>query len=292
MKRVKITQALTNVDSASFQRYLNEINRIDLLSITEEIQLAKKIRGGDRAALERLVKANLRFVVSVAKKYEGMGMPLSDLVSEGNLGLMRAAESFDETRGFKFITYAVWWVRQAILFGMAEHLRLIRLPFNQKDNITALRRAQDILEQKLERAPSTAELSQYIKISEQAVKEQLRLDQRIASLDKPVEPQGNEEPGANLVDFIPAEQHYRPDENLEREDLSKEIKRILAKLLPKDQYILKGIFGIDQQLPLSLDQMSQELNRRRDCLKHVTLGSISRIKKIQQQQMPQISEYV
>jgi len=221
MRQLKITKSITNRESASLDKYLQEIGREELITAEEEVQLAKKIRDGDQSALEKLTRANLRFVVSVAKQYQNQGLSLPDLINEGNLGLIKAAKRFDETRGFKFISYAVWWIRQSILQALAEQSRIVRLPLNQVGSLNKINKAYSKLEQEFEREPSPEELSKILDLPEDKIMDTMKVSGRHVSMDAPFQ-QGEE---GSLVDVLVNHDSPRADGNLMSESLSKEIDR-------------------------------------------------------------------
>ena len=240
MRQLKITKSITNRESASLDKYLQEIGREELISVEEEVELAGRIRNGDRAALEKLTKSNLRFVVSVAKQYQNQGLSLPDLINEGNLGLIKAAEKFDETRGFKFISYAVWWIRQSILQALAEQSRIVRLPLNQVGSMNKINKAFQRFEQEHERKPSAEELAEMLDIPVDKIAETLKMSGRHVSVDAPfVEGEDN-----SLIDVMVNEDSPNADKGLIYESLSTEIDRALATLTPREADILRKFFGI------------------------------------------------
>lgn len=240
MRQLKITKSITNRESASLDKYLQEIGREELVSPEEEVELSQRIRKGDQKALEKLTRANLRFVVSVAKQYQNQGLSLPDLINEGNLGLIKAAEKFDETRGFKFISYAVWWIRQSILQALAEQSRIVRLPLNQVGSLNKINKALSQFEQKNERSPSNEELSEMIDIPQDKISDTLRVSGRHVSVDAPfVEGEDN-----SLLDVIPNDDSPMADRGLVNESLSTEIERSLQILTTREREIIKSFFGI------------------------------------------------
>ncbi len=242
MRQLKITRSITNRDSASLEKYLQEIGREKLLTIEEEVELARRIKEGDKAALEQLVRANLRFVVSVAKQYQNQGLELLDLINEGNLGLVSAAEKFDETRGFKFITYAVWWIRQSILKAIAEQSRIVRLPVNQIGQVNKIGKALHAFEQEHERRPNVEEIADATDIPEEKVAEALKHNAKHISMDAPIA--GGED--TNLLDVLTNNDAPLADNQLVLESLKAEIATALKVLNEREQYILKANFGIDE----------------------------------------------
>jgi len=239
MRQLKITKSITNRESASLDKYLQEIGREELLLPEEEVDLAQKIKKGDSDALERLTKANLRFVVSVAKQYQNQGLSLPDLINEGNLGLIRAAEKFDETRGFKFISYAVWWIRQAILQALAEQSRIVRLPLNQVGSLNKLNKAFSKFEQEFERNPTDEELALILELPKSKIKETLKIAGRQVSMDAPV---GNDNDDNSLKDLLANDELPETDNTLMNESLKTEIDRVLSTLSEREKDILKLFF--------------------------------------------------
>ena len=239
MRQLKITKSITNRESASLDKYLQEIGREELISVDEEVELAQRIKQGDREALEKLTRANLRFVVSVAKQYQNQGLSLPDLINEGNLGLMRAAEKFDETRGFKFISYAVWWIRQSILQALAEQSRIVRLPLNQVGSLNKINKAFSKFEQENERKPTTEELAKALDLPEYKINDTLRVSGHHISVDAPFV-QGEEN---SLLDVLENTDLPNTDAQLIKESLAKEIERALATLTERERDIVKLFFG-------------------------------------------------
>jgi RNA polymerase primary sigma factor len=240
MRQLKITKSITNRESQSLGKFLQEIGREDLISVEEEVELAGKIRNGDMAARERLVNANLRFVVSVAKQYQNQGLSLPDLINEGNVGLIKAAEKFDETRGFKFISYAVWWIRQSILQALAEQARIVRLPLNQVGSLNKIQKAYSRFEQEFERRPSAEELAEELEMPIDKIAEVLRMQGRHVSMDAPfVDGEDN-----SLIDVMENQDSPRADRGLISESLTQEIDRALATLSDREQRIIRKFFGV------------------------------------------------
>lgn len=237
MRQLKIAKQVTNRETASLDKYLQEIGRVDLITADEEVELARKIRAGDRLALERLTKANLRFVVSVSKQYQNQGLALPDLINEGNLGLIKAAERFDETRGFKFISYAVWWIRQSILQALAEQARIVRLPLNKIGNINKINRAFSELEQKFERPPSAEELAEFLSCSTEEIKQSLAQNGRHVSMDAPLVE--SDESSSNMYDVLMGDSLPSPESNLVLESLRCDIRRSLTTLTPHSREVLR-----------------------------------------------------
>ena len=258
MRQLKITNSITNRESASLDKYLQEIAKVEMITPEEEVRLAALIRKGDKAALDKLTRANLRFVVSVAKQYQGQGLSLPDLINEGNLGLIKAAQRFDDTRGFKFISFAVWWIRQYILQALAENSRIIRLPINKVALSSRIQKAQTMLEQKLERAPSTEEIADELEMDVNDIRQLLQQKQNHVSLDTPV--MGEEEDGS-LMDLLENESAEKPGGKLLHMDsLRLEINRSLKVLNPKQKLPICYYFGIDVDHPMSLEDIARRMD--------------------------------
>lgn len=274
MRQLKITKQVTNRETASLDKYLQEIGKVELLTAEEEVALAQRIRQGDQAALEKLTKANLRFVVSVSKQYQNQGLSLPDLINEGNLGLIKAAQRFDETRGFKFISYAVWWIRQSILQALAEQSRIVRLPLNKIGSLNKINKAYARLEQELEREPNYEEIAQVLEISESEVKESLRNSGRHVSMDAPlVEDEDN-----NMYDVLRAEDSPSPEEGLMYESLRKEINRAISTLTPREADVIRLYFGLDGQHPLTLEEIGEKFDLTRERVRQIKEKAIRRLK--------------
>ena len=274
MRQLKITKSITNRESASLDKYLQEIGREELVSPEEEVELAQRIRKGDQEALEKLTRANLRFVVSVAKQYQNQGLSLPDLINEGNLGLIKAAEKFDETRGFKFISYAVWWIRQSILQALAEQCRIVRLPLNQVGSLNKINKALGKFEQENERQPSTEELAEMIDIPKDKIADTLRVSGRHVSVDAPfVEGEDN-----SLLDVLPNEDSPSADRGLTNESLSTEIERALQILTPREREIIKSFFGIGCQ-EMTLEEIGERLDLTRERVRQIKEKAIRKLKK-------------
>jgi len=273
MRQLKITKQVTNRDTPSLDKYLQEIGRVDLISPEEEVVLARKIRTGDSNALKKLVKANLRFVVSVAKQYQNQGMTLPDLINEGNLGLMKAAQRFDETRGFKFISYAVWWIRQAILQALAEQARIVRLPVNKIGFINRINKAFARLEQEYEREPSSQEIADMLEMIPEDVKESLRTNGRTVSMDAPISPDEEN----TMYDVLQGNDTPSPDKNLINESLAYEIERALSTLSPREAKVLKLYFGLGMKHPFTLEEIGEELSLTRERVRQIKEKAIKRI---------------
>ncbi len=274
MRQLKITKSITNRESASLDKYLQEIGREELVSPEEEVELAQRIRKGDQEALEKLTRANLRFVVSVAKQYQNQGLSLPDLINEGNLGLIKAAEKFDETRGFKFISYAVWWIRQSILQALAEQSRIVRLPLNQVGSLNKINKALGKFEQENERQPSADELSEMIDIPKDKINDTLRVSGRHVSVDAPfVEGEDN-----SLLDVLPNDDSPSADRGLTNESLSTEIERALQILTGREREIIKSFFGIGCQ-EMTLEEIGERLDLTRERVRQIKEKAIRKLKK-------------
>ncbi len=273
MRQLKITKQVTNRDTPSLDKYLQEIGRVELISPEDEVFLARKIKSGDNEALKKLVKANLRFVVSVAKQYQNQGITLPDLINEGNLGLMKAAQRFDETRGFKFISYAVWWIRQAILQALAEQSRIVRLPVNKIGSINRINRAFARLEQTYEREPSSQEIADMLEMIPEDVKEALKTNGRTVSMDAPI----SSEEDNTMYDVIPSNDAPSPDKNLINESLAYEIERALCTLSPREAKVLKLYFGLGMKHPYTLEEIGEELSLTRERVRQIKEKAIKRI---------------
>ncbi|MBQ9427004.1 MAG: RNA polymerase sigma factor RpoD/SigA [Paludibacteraceae bacterium] len=282
MRQLKITKSITNRESASLDKYLQEIGREDLVTVEEEVELAGRIRNGDRAALDRLTKANLRFVVSVAKQYQNQGLSLPDLINEGNLGLIKAAEKFDETRGFKFISYAVWWIRQSILQALAEQARIVRLPLNQVGSLNKINKAYQRFEQEHERKPSAEELAEELDIPVEKIADTLKMSGRHVSVDAPfVEGEDN-----SLIDVMVNEDSPNADRGLINESLRREIDRALTGLTPREADILRKFFGIGvpektlEEIGIDLDLTRERVRQIKEKAIHkLQMSSRSRVLK-------------
>ena len=273
MRQLKITKSITNRESASLDKYLQEIGKEELISVEEEVELAQRIKKGDRTALEKLTKANLRFVVSVAKQYQNQGLSLPDLINEGNLGLIKAAEKFDETRGFKFISYAVWWIRQAILQSLAEQARIVRLPVNKIGSINRINRAFARLEQEFEREPSSQEIAEMLEMFPEDVKDALKTNGRTVSMDAPI----SSEEDNTMYDVLQSNDTPSPDRNLINESLAYEIERALSTLAPRESKVLKLYFGLGMKHPFTLEEIGEELNLTRERVRQIKEKAIKRI---------------
>lgn len=273
MRQLKITKSITNRESASLDKYLQEIGRKDLITVDEEVELAQKIKQGDQAALDKLVSANLRFVVSVAKQYQNQGLSLPDLIDEGNLGLIKAAQKFDETRGFKFISYAVWWIRQSILQALAEQSRIVRLPLNQVGSLNKIGKALQRFEQENERRPSPAELAEQLDVPVEKIADTMKVSGRHVSVDAPfVDGEDN-----SLLDVLPNEDSPMADSSLTQESLSKEVNRALEQLNPRERDFLKMFFGIGCQ-EMTLEEIGAKFDLTRERVRQIKEKAIRRLK--------------
>ena len=273
MRQLKITKSITNRESASLDKYLQEIGRQELITVDEEVELAQRIREGDQAALEKLVMANLRFVVSVAKQYQNQGLSLSDLIDEGNIGLIKAAQKFDETRGFKFISYAVWWIRQSILQAIAEQSSPVRVPLNQTGLINKTNKAQSRFEQLHERRASVEELAEELDLPMDKVAEAMKINTSAVSVDAPfVEGEDN-----SLLDVLPNNDSPLADSGLNYESLSREIDRVLEQLHPREREIVKMFFGIGCQ-EMTLEEIGAHFNLTRERVRQIKEKAIRRLK--------------
>lgn len=273
MRQLKISKSITNRDTASLDKYLQEIGREELITVDEEVELARRIRQGDQKALDRLCKANLRFVVSVAKQYQNQGLSLPDLINEGNLGLIKAAQRFDETRGFKFISYAVWWIRQSILQALAEQSRIVRLPLNQVGSINRISKQSSILEQKLERLPSEDELAEALDLPKDKVSKAMGIHMKHVSMDAPI---GGEE--MTMFDIMANPDTPETDDNLIRESLLKEIHRSLESLSEKERDIVSMYYGIGQSYALTLDEIGAKFDLTRERVRQIKEKALRRLK--------------
>lgn len=275
MRQLKITKSITNRESQSLEKYLQEIGKVDLLTPEEEVELAKRIKQGDQEALEKLTKANLRFVVSVAKQYQNQGLSLSDLINEGNLGLIKAAQRFDETRGFKFISYAVWWIRQSILQALAEQSRIVRLPLNKVGSLNKINKAFSKLEQEFEREPSADELAEMLEIASEEVETTLGVAARHVSMDAPfVDGEDN-----SLLDVLENPNTPRADQQLEyAESLRNEIERSLSTLTDRQSDVIKLYFGIGVEHPLSLEDIGDRFGLTRERVRQIKDKAINKLR--------------
>ena len=273
MRQLKIIKSITNRESASLEKYLQEIGRQDLLSAEEEVELAQRIHQGDQAALDRLVTANLRFVVSVAKQYQNQGVSLSDLINEGNMGLIKAAQKFDETRGFKFISYAVWWIRQSILQAIAEQSRIVRLPLNQVGSVNKINKIANRFEQEHERRPSVDEIAERVDLPQDKIEDALKAGTRHISVDAPFS-EGEEN---SLLDVLPNPDTPMADNLLVIESLREEIKRALQTLNERERNIIEAFFGIDQP-EMTLEEIGEKFGLTRERVRQIKEKAIRRLR--------------
>jgi RNA polymerase primary sigma factor len=274
MRQLKITKQVTNRETASLDKYLQEIGKVELITADEEVELAQRIKAGDQRALEKLTKANLRFVVSVSKQYQNQGLTLPDLINEGNLGLIKAAQRFDETRGFKFISYAVWWIRQSILQALAEQSRIVRLPLNKIGSINKINKAYASLEQQHERPPRAEEIATRLEMSEMDVKESLRNSGRHVSMDAPLV----EGEDSNLYDVLNSHDSPNPDDDLMVDSLRTEIERSLSTLTPREGDVIRLYFGLNGQHPLTLEEIGEKFDLTRERVRQIKEKAIRRLK--------------
>ena len=274
MRQLKITKQVTNRETASLDKYLQEIGKVDLITADEEVELAQKIKAGDQAALEKLTKANLRFVVSVAKQYQNQGLTLPDLINEGNLGLIKAAQRFDETRGFKFISYAVWWIRQSILQALAEQSRIVRLPLNKIGSINKINKMYALLEQSNERPPTAEEIAKELDMTVNDVKESMKNSGRHLSMDAPLV----EGEDSNLYDVLRSGESPNPDRELIQESLRTEIERSLETLTPREADVVRLYFGLGDQHPMTLEEIGETFDLTRDRVRQIKEKAIRRLK--------------
>jgi RNA polymerase primary sigma factor len=283
MRQLKIVKQVTNRETASLDKYLLEIGRVDLITAEEEVELARKIREGDKAALEKLTKANLRFVVSVSKQYQNQGLSLPDLINEGNVGLIKAAERFDETRGFKFISYAVWWIRQSILQALAEQARIVRLPLNKIGNINKIKKAFSELEQRYERPPSAEELAEHLECTVEDVRQSLNNSGRHVSMDAPLVE--GDESSSSMYDVLPNDSLPGPERELVIESLRKDIDRSLSTLTMRESEILKMYYGLNGKYPLTLEEIGDRFDLTRERVRQIKEKAIRRLKHTSRSKM-------
>ena len=274
MRQLKISKSITNRNTASLDKYLQEIGREELITAEEEVELARRIKAGDEKALEKLTKANLRFVVSVAKQYQNQGLSLPDLINEGNLGLIKAARRFDETRGFKFISYAVWWIRQSILQALAEQSRIVRLPLNQVGSLNKIKKASSKLEQEFQRPPSTDEIAQEMDVSENKIDSALRITTRYVSMDAPLV--SDEE--TSLIDVFVPNDSADTDDELMRESLRREIDRSLSTLSEKERDVINLYYGIGMAHGLTLEEIGAKFDLTRERVRQIKEKAIRRLR--------------
>ena len=274
MRQLKITKQVTNRETASLDKYLQEIGKVELITADEEVELAQRIRQGDKIALEKLTKANLRFVVSVSKQYQNQGLSLPDLINEGNLGLIKAAQRFDETRGFKFISYAVWWIRQSILQALAEQSRIVRLPLNKIGSINKINKTYAKLEQEFEREPNAEEIAEALDITEAEVKESMKNAGRHVSMDAPlVQDEDN-----NMYDVLKSDEVITPETELLYESLRKEIDRAISTLTPREADVVRLYFGLNGSHPMTLEEIGEKFDLTRERVRQIKEKAIRRLK--------------
>lgn len=276
MRQLKITNKITNRESLALDKYLNDIGKIPMLNADEEAELARKIREGDHNALEKLTKSNLRFVVSVAKQYQNQGLSLSDLINEGNVGLMKAAKRFDETRGFKFISYAVWWIRQSILQAIVEYSRIVRLPLNKVGSYNKVNEAFIAFVQKFEREPSNEELAEILEIKPKEVEAMLKGGGRHLSTDAPI---SSEEGSATMLDLMDIDSGMNPDEKMMTESLVEEVQEGLQILSPREVEVLSAYYGLEGRKPMNLEEIGELYNLTRERVRQIKERAIRRLRK-------------
>ncbi|MGC6432082.1 MAG: sigma-70 family RNA polymerase sigma factor [Jejuia sp.] len=274
MRQLKITKQITNRSTKSLEKYLQDISKLDMITAEEEVELAERIKKGDQRALDKLVTANLRFVVSVAKQYQNQGLSLPDLINEGNAGLVKAAKRFDETRGFKFISYAVWWIRQAILQAIAEQARVIRLPLNKIGSINKIRKAYSHLEQTHEREPSAHEIAKNLNMTVGDVKQSLKVSGRQLSMDAPFQ----EGESSNLYDVVKSEESPRPDADLMQSSLNTEMNRVLDTLSENEAHVIKHFYGISVKRPKSLQEIGDNIGLTRERVRQIREKGLRRLR--------------
>lgn len=274
MRQLKISKQITNRESQSLDKYLQEIGKVDLLTPDEEVELAKRIKDGDQLALEKLTKANLRFVVSVAKQYQNQGLSLGDLINEGNLGLIKAAQRFDETRGFKFISYAVWWIRQSILQALAEQSRIVRLPLNRVGSLNKISKTFSELEQKFEREPSPDELAEVLDVTTSEVVDTMKISGRHVSMDAPFV-QGEEN---SLLDVLENDSEEKPDYELMNDSLRREVQRALSTLTQREADVISLYFGLNGEHSMTLEEIGEKFNLTRERVRQIKEKAIRRLR--------------
>lgn len=274
MRQLKITKSITNRETASLDKYLQDIGKEELITADEEVRLAQRIKAGDQIALEKLTKANLRFVVSVAKQYQNQGLSLPDLINEGNLGLIKAAQRFDETRGFKFISYAVWWIRQSILQALAEQSRIVRLPLNQVGSLNKIKKISSRLEQVLERKPSPDEIAESLEVPEHKIQAALKISTRYVSVDAPL----TQDEDLKFLDVFMTDENMPTDSGLLKESLGKEIQRSLATLSEKERDVINMYYGIGTNHEYTLEEIGAEFDLTRERVRQIKEKAIRRLK--------------
>lgn len=275
MRQLKIIKQVTNRDTASLEKYLQEIGKVDLITADEEVKLAQRIKQGDNLALEKLTKANLRFVVSVSKQYQNQGLSLQDLINEGNLGLIKAAQRFDETRGFKFISYAVWWIRQSIMQALAEQSRIVRLPLNRVGNLSKINRAYAKLEQEFEREPDSTEIANLLQVDEEEVRTSMKTAGRHISMDAPLITDEEN----SLYDILESDGSPNPDKELMHDSLRIEIERAISTLTVREADIIRLYYGLNSKIPLSLEEIAMKYELTRERVRQIKERAIRRLKQ-------------
>ncbi|HKK39554.1 MAG TPA: RNA polymerase sigma factor RpoD/SigA [Cryomorphaceae bacterium] len=283
MRQLKITKQVTNRETASLDKYLQEIGRVELLSPEEEVSLAQRIKKGDHDALERLTKANLRFVVSVSKQYQNQGLTLPDLINEGNLGLIKAAQRFDETRGFKFISYAVWWIRQSILQALAEQARIVRLPLNKIGSVNKINKAFAKLEQEFERPPTSEEIAECLEMTIEEVQQSLKNANKAVSMDAPLGL--DDDASGNMYEVYNSDGNSHPDDNLISQSLGMEIERSLHTLTAREADVIRLYFGLTGENPLTLEEIGHRFDLTRERVRQIKEKGLRRLKHNSRSQM-------
>jgi RNA polymerase primary sigma factor len=276
MRQLKIIKQVTNRETPSLDKYLHEIGKVELISAEEEVELARRIKNGDEKALDKLIRANLRFVVSVSKQYQNQGLSLPDLINEGNLGLIKAAQRFDETRGFKFISYAVWWIRQSILQALAEQARIVRLPLNKIGSINKINKTFSDLEQKYEREPSVQEIAEVLEMAPDDIKEALKSAGRHISMDAPI----TQDEETTLYDVLLSKDSPSPDKSLLTDSLRKEIERVLSTLTYREANIIRLYFGLNGKHAHTLEEIGEEFSLTRERVRQIKEKAIKRLKNV------------
>jgi len=273
MESLRISKKITNRETDSVDKYLKDVSKYNLITSEEEIELAKRIKKGDQIAVEKLVRSNLRFVISVAKQYQNMGLEFEDLISEGNIGLVKAAHKFDETKGFKFISYAVWWIRQSILKAIGEKSRIVYLPLNKINSITKIKKAIILLEKELNREPTISEISEFTKIKKNEIEDYFKYSSRHISMDNPINEQGD-----NLYDIFENPTSKRPDDNLILDSIKMNIKTVLSSLSDREAFILEKHFGLNNEPPMSLEDIAELLGLTKERIRQIKQKSLQKIK--------------
>lgn len=276
MRQLKIAKQVTNRETASLDKYLQEIGRVDMVTADEEVELARRIKKGDHAALEKLTKANLRFVVSVSKQYQNQGLSLPDLINEGNLGLIKAAQRFDETRGFKFISYAVWWIRQSILQALAEQARIVRLPLNKIGSINKINKAFSQLEQQFEREPTSKEIATQLDLPEMDVKDSIKNSGRHVSMDAPMV--AGDDNSSSMYEVLQSEDITSPENDLLKDSLKREIERVLTTLTPREADVVKLYYGLNGEHAMTLEEIGEKFDLTRERVRQIKEKAIRRLK--------------